>query len=224
MKIIIENVVFPYDIGCKLLKLKGEECPFEDLQDIWNDIVPLTFKEIAQLKNLEQRRICINHLGIDRLVGEVNPKLIDKQTIEKTTTWINENNELETIKFSDTYELYEVEEKALLGDSIYTRRGNNKFYVKCKDTSTDREYLIWVDVHSVHRTNGGRQWDMDKVIEEVNAIQCIAWTITTNVDEGNIEKIIRQGDCILIKPKTMEFGSERHLTEQEYRELLEVES
>jgi hypothetical protein len=226
MKIVLENVPFEYDLGCKLLKLKGGESPFEELSDIWNDIKPLSFGEIAQLSNLEQRRIAINYLGIDRLVKEINPTLIDSQTLEKTTTWVNEKGVMETIKFSDTYELYEVTQESLgIEVSRFTQRQNNQYYIKCKDTSTDREYLIWVDLRAVHRTNGGNEWDFDRIIEEVNAIQCIAWTIMTDVPQGNIEKILRQGDCILVKPKNKNYNSEeRHLTEEEYKTLLEVES
>lgn len=225
MKIIIENHSIPYDLGCKLLKLKGGDSPFEELSDIWNDIVPLTFSEIAQIDNLEHRRIAIGYLGIDRLIKEVNPKLISKKTLKKKTTWTNKNGVEETINFSDTYELYEVSgEKIFAGVySSWNRTTDNVYYVKCKDTSTDREYLIWVDINSVKRTNDLPTWNTG--IEDINAIQCVAWTITTNVAEGNIEKIVRQGDCIMIKPKEMVFQDrERHLTEKEYKKYLVLES
>jgi hypothetical protein len=54
----------------------------------------------------------------------------------------------------------------------------------------------------------------------------IAWTITTNVPQGNIEDIIRQGDCILIKPqgKYEPLNRARHLTEVEYKTLISAES
>jgi hypothetical protein len=65
----------------------------------------------------------------------------------------------------------------------------------------------------------------------VNSIQAIAWTITTDIPKGYIEKIIRQGDCVLIKPtndyfldKNIDKDKTRHLTEEEYKTLLEVES
>ena len=221
MKIVIDNVQFPYNEGCRLLKLKhNTECPFEQLEDIWNEIQPLTFKEIAQFENLEQRRVGIVCLGLERLVSEVKPTLLNSKTISKTTTWINEEGELVTKKFKDTYELYEV------SGEYFSRRMDNCYYVKCKDTSTDREYFIWVDLSSVYRTNNKENmWEFDK--SKVNAIQCIAWTIQTNIAEGNIEKIIRQGDCILIKPKNMRsvgLVNDRHLTEKEYKELLVAES
>jgi hypothetical protein len=225
MKIIIENNVIPYDLGCKLLKLKGGNSPFEELSDIWNDIVPLTFSEIAQIENLEHRRMAINYFGMDKLIKEVKPKLINQKTLKKKSTWINKNGIEETINFIDTYELYEVSgDKIFTG--IYNRWSNTTesvYYVKCKDTSTDREYLIWVDIRSVMATNGKSTWDTK--IEDVSPIECVAWTITTNVAEGNIEKIVRQGDCIMIKPKEMVFEDrQRHLTEKEYKQLLVLES
>ena len=229
MKIIIENVRFPYNEGCRLLKLKnGDECPFDELSDIWNDIVPLTFKDIAQFENLEQRRIGILCLGLDKLISEVKPTLVNKKTLSKQTTWVDEGGDLITKKFKDTYELYKVDSKYFNEGMTDWRKLDDVYFVKCKDTSTDREYMIWVDVNSVYNTNYTNfddRWNFD--IKKVNAIQCIAWTIQTNIAEGNIEKIIRQGDCVLIKPKNMRskgLVNVRHLTEKEYKELLVAES
>jgi len=224
MQIVINNTKFPYDLGCGLLKLKHETCPFEELADIWDDIKPLPFKDIASLPNLEQRRVGILILGLERLVSEVNPKLISTKTLTKSTTWVDENGELVEHTFNDTYELYEVSGEVFNKGLESWRKMENSYYVKCKDTSTDREYLIWVEPQSVYRTNNANSWSFD--INKVNAIQCIAWTIQTNVPKGNIEKIIRQGDCILIKPKGKyeELNSPRHLTEQEYKTLLVAES
>lgn len=225
-KIIISNVPFPFDLGCKVLKLKEAECPFDELSDFWNDITPLTFKEIAMLENLEQRRIGIEHLGIDNIISEVNPILLDKTTLKKTTTWINELGVEETINFDDTYELYKVSNNVLLSqEPSRWQKETFSYYVKFKDTSTDREYLIWVDLRSVF-SNNYEGWKNDDEIEKiVSAIDCIAWTITTNVAEGNIKRILRQGDCVLIEPKKDRiFGGVRHITKEEYNTLLEVES
>ena len=61
--------------------------------------------------------------------------------------------------------------------------------------------------------------------DKINPIQCIAWTIQTDIEEGGIDYLIRQGDCILIKTKPKyNKGEVRHLTEKEYRELLRFES
>lgn len=224
MQIVINNTKFPYDLGCGLLKLKHETCPFAELEEIWADIKPLSFKDIASLPNLEQRRVGILILGLERLVGEVNPKLISTKTLSKSTTWITENGEIVEHKFKDTYELYEVSGEVFNKGLENWQKMQNSYYVKCKDTSTDREYLIWVEPRSVFKTNNENSWNFE--VSKINALQCIAWTIQTNVPQGNIEKIIRQGDCILIKPKGKytELNSPRHLTEYEYKTLLVAES
>ena len=223
MKIIVSNVEFPFDTGCRILKMKHRECPMQEIEDFWDDIKPMSFKEIAKLSNLEQRRIGILHLGIDKIVSEVKPKLLSEKTLKKTTTWIDEKGKLVQHKFSDTYKLFEVDGK-YFNEGLGSRmRIDNCYYISCKDTSTDREYLIWVDLRSVWQTNGGKgSFDVSKI----SAIQCIAWTIQTDVPVGSIEKIIRQGDCILIKPKGKYkgLGTARHLTEEEYKTLLVAES
>lgn len=240
MKIVIDNVEFEYNLGCRVLKLKYENSPFSDLEDIWNDIVPMTFQDIAiEFTNIEQRRVAINHLGLDRLKDEINPTLLSSETLEKETMWVNSDGELVVRHYTDIYELYKVDgTKWTTG--VSSGRGNNivndVFYVKCKDTSTDREYFIWVDDIGVYLTNNthdtnGRKLDrfslsrQGGVGDKINPIQCIAWTIQTDIEEGGIDYLIRQGDCILIKTKPKyNKGEVRHLTEKEYRELLRFES
>ena len=229
MKIIINNVEFPFNEGCRLLKLKYDKCPMKEIEDFWEDIVPMNFKDIAvSFTNTEQRRVGILCLGLEKLVSEVNPRLIKSETIKKETTWVDENGVLQNHKFNDTYELYEVD-GSIWGENQRGWNVRNVHYVKCKDTSTDRDYLIWVDAQSVYQVNNDRKWlssDEDYGVQ-INAIQAIAWTIQTNVAKDNIEKIVRQGDCIMIKKK---FPNEaigdtlRHLTEVEYLELLVAES
>ena len=232
MKIIIENTKFPYDLGCRLLKLKHQSSPFAALDEIWDDIVPLTFREIAEMENLEDRRVGMLCLGLERLVDEVSPTLIDSRTIEKKTNFIDKDGNLVREKFNDTYELYEVKGEKF-GTDKWKRTMNDCHFVKFKDTSTDRKYMIWVDARSVYITNIGSDkdkryaWWSNIKDQPINAIQSIAWTIQTNVEEGNIKEIIRQGDCILVKPKDSTkplLDTPRHITEKEYLKLLVAES
>jgi hypothetical protein len=225
-QIVIDNLQFSYDIGCKILKLKYEECPFEELADVWNDIQPITFAEIAQnIENLENRRVAIKYLGIERFYHQVNPILVDESTLQKSTTWIDKDGNLSTISYKDTYQLFKVSREIWAGKTTSSMVGD-VYIVKCKDTSTDREYFIWVDGVQVHNTNNRQRAWMPEGKLRINAIQAIAWTIQTNVPKGEIEKIVRQGDCILIKTKeNVEFLDEnRHLTEEEYKNLLSLES
>ena len=229
-KIVLNNVSFDYDLGCKIAKLKyGNECPevLSPLADFWNDIVPATFSDIAQLPNLEQRRIGIGALGLERLTSEVNPILLDRKTLNKSTTWVNENGELHTFEYDDTYELYQVKGEVFSQGLSSGQIMADSFYVKCKDTSTDREYLIWIEPQSVFRTNRDNTWyERGKSHKELNAIECVAWTITTNVPQGHIEKILRQGDCPLFKTKGKfeRLETPRHLTQVEYETLIVAES
>lgn len=226
MKIVVENIAFAYDTGCRLLKLKHTSSPFVQLDEIWDDIAPLTFREIAEMENLEQRRVGMLCLGLERLVSEINPKLLDKKTIKKETTYIDRNGKLVKEKFNDTYELYVVKGETF-GTSQWGRTMNDSYFVKFKDTSTDRMYMIWVDAQSVYRTNNGKSYYYGSDQSKINAIQSIAWTIQTNVPEGNIKEIIRQGDCILVKPKDSGkalLDQPRHLTEKEYLTYLVAES
>jgi hypothetical protein len=228
MKIIINNVEFPFNEGCRLLKLKYDKCPMKEIEDFWEDIVPMNFKDIAvSFTNTEQRRVGILCLGLEKLVSEVNPRLIKSETIKKETTWVDENGVLQNHKFNDTYELYEVD-GSIWGENL-GRNIRNVHYVKCKDTSTDREYFLWVNAQDVYSANDTREnrWysSNENYGNLITPIQSIAWTIQTDIKEGGIEKIIRQGDCILIKKKdTAETGLVRHLTEKEYRTLLVLES
>lgn len=229
MKIVIDNVKFDYDMGCRLLKLKYGDKPFGNLADIWDSITPMTFKEISkEISNLEQRRVAINCLGLEKIYEEVNPELVGQETINKTTTWVNSKGELETIKFNDTYELYRVKGSVWGGDLTNGwQKPQDVFFVKFKDTSTDRNYMIWVDAQSVYRTNNPGKWtsSSDDYSKMIRPIQAIAWTIQTNIAQGGIKKMVRQGDCVLIKKKrgAKEEGT-RHLTEKEYLELLVAES
>lgn len=234
MKIIIENRHFSFDTGCRILKLKYEECPFDYLKEFWDDIVPYTFAEIAEtFHNIEDRRLAIKCLGVERLYKEVNPTLVSQETINKTTCWANSKGDIETVNYNDTYCLYKVEgsfwSKNTQTSSWRASGFPDVYFVKCKDTSTDREYFIWVDADSVKAVNDGDADTSSGFLRsddhKINAISAIAWTIQTNIKKGGIEKIVRQGDCILIKKKeNAEHGLVRHLTEKEYRRLLTLES
>lgn len=229
MEIIIENRTFSYDMGCRLLKTRFNESPFEELKEFWDDIKPITFSEaLSSFDNVEDRRIAISSLRIEKVVKEIRAELIDSKTIKKKTTWVGDDGNLIEKKFKDTYELYEVH-SSVLGVNDNRANRNNGFlnYLRFKDTSTDREYLLWIDAQSVYTTNNDVPYvsSGENYGRKINAIQAIAWTIQTDISKSSIEKIVRQGDCILIKEKKDAIRcSERHLTESEYLKLLVAES
>lgn len=207
MKVIIENQTFDYDVGCRVLKLKYST-PFEGLEDVWDTIIPLSFEEICNLPNIENRRVAINCFGLQRIHDTVQPKMVDETTITKNVEWVLDGSIVKH-SFNDVYRLFKVDNKHL-NNSL-----SEQMYVQFKDTSTKREYLIWVNEQSVKQTNK---------CDVINAIQAIAWTFTTNIEEGNVKAIIRQGDCLIIYPNEDKTGEVRHLTELEYLKFLINES
>lgn len=215
MKLIISNQEFDVDLGIKILKLNNSESPYPELSKIWPNYNPITFKEIAEIRNVELRRVALDNYGIERLDKEVNPTLVSKETVTKKTSWIDKNGKVEEFEYSDTYMLYKVD-KGVMDDT-------ERYYLKFKDTSTNRYYLLWVDMPSVYRTNF-YHWSND--FYKIDAIHAIAWTIQTRVPEGQIEEIIRQGDCPLFrkKPNTTLLNEHRHLTKEEYLKFLVAES
>jgi hypothetical protein len=233
MKIIIQNQTFSYDTGCALLKMKYGDTPFPGLEDIWDDIQPITFKDIlsrGDIQNVEQRRVAINCLGTDKFLQEVKSEIISSESIDKTTTWVNSKGELETKEFVDTYELHKIDGL----DWAIDERDEDLYFVKCKDTSTDREYMLWIDPRAVAETNNiwwGRFYESVKG-GKITAIDCIAWTIQVPIAKDYIKEIIRQGDCILVKPKdgceiVRDYDGEfvwRSLTGKEYIQYLSAES
>ena len=228
-KIIIDNLTFDYAVGCRILKMKHKDVPFKGLEDVWDELKPMTFEEIARdITNIEQRRVAILYLGMEAIVKEINPILVNTETITKETEWVNDDGSVVRKTFEDTYELYKVEGKVWAKNVAgqYNNRGmDDAFFVKMKDTSTDREYFIWVLHDSVCIVNNKRTWGSDDTM--ITAIEAVAWTFQTQVTKGNIAAIIRQGDCILVQIKDTSVPFEhrpRHLTAEEYRTLLVAES
>lgn len=220
MEIIIDNVPFAFDMGAKVCKVGNIEIEGLDL----TNVEPITFAEISMLKNIEQRRIAIKYFGTEKLIADINPELVSAEAISKSTTYVDDNGISTTINFQDTYELYKVSAEKLFGkQGSYLR---DEYYVKCKDTSTDRDYIIWVDVESVARANNISVWGLRDGTSKIDAIQAIAWTIQTDVKEGNIRQIIRQGDCVFVEPidTTVDTGLMRSITKEEYIHLLKLES
>jgi hypothetical protein len=135
------------------------------------------------------------------------------------------------------YELYAVRWTDLYTDtphqkvSSLNKRRNH--FVKFRDTSIQKEYMIWLNIVDVYRTNNQdfpsddiAKVSLRKLEKLINPIQAIAWTITTDIATGGIVKILRQGDCILIqqKPDAIKLNIPRHLTEAEYLDLMSAES
>lgn len=222
-KIVLNNVKFDYDLGCKMLKTRYgtyENCPDSiknhlNLAEIWDDIIPLTFKDISLIGNIEERRVGFLYYGAERMTKELNFELLNRTVLKKENRWLNPFSLKEEVNnIDDVYELYEIP------GINFGKYEKNRHFVKCSCTSTGREYYIWVDLDSILR--------LVPVSKKITAIDAIAWTFTTNVKEESIDYWIRQGDCIFAKIKDGEeptyTDTPRHLTSKEYINKLKYES
>lgn len=241
MKVIIDQAVFPSGIGKQILKAKHGQCFVPALEKEWDAIPKLTFASIIRnLSDIKLRRIAFKYLGLQRMLAELRSKLVSSETIRKTALWVEADGSLVSREYDDTYELYRVDWQDLyvgvstdkMSESMLRELQQDRHFVKFRDTSTGKEYVIWVDIRSVYETNYSNPDasaipKLNRNLEPlVSPIMAIAWTFQTDLPENGIESIVRQGDCVLMKKfRTVQMlNKPRHLKEYEYRKLLNNES
>ena len=151
----------------------------EEAEKLWNDpnVQPFTAKEVFMLTNQEQKFLLFSMIGPDQIEKEMEPTLVDKQTLLKRQPRYNVDGKKQhkvterfkkdmlsqnIVEYEDTYELYYFDKSKLGTDE-------DVFYVKCKDTSTDRIYYLYVDGTDERCKN--------------DAVSAIAWTMRD--PEGN---------------------------------------
>jgi len=66
------------------------------VQECWNKIKHVTVQEALQVENTEERRAYFDAIGIEKLFKSLDPKLLDKQVInKKRTKWDDANDPIE---------------------------------------------------------------------------------------------------------------------------------
>ena len=196
------------------------------VEEMWDSIVPITIQEAFSERNAERRRVYFDCIGVEKIFKNLNPKSLDKQVIKKKRHRWDEKNEPWTHEFEDEYELFSIDPKELyatsdLSDWQKQRQATKYVAVRCKCTSTQREYWIYVPEEEAI-CNGARVWDDDKK-KRYDAIKAIAWTI--RIDITNPERVYRQGDIIV----AMESGNSKkvtpyHLNKEQYLSLVYSET
>jgi hypothetical protein len=134
----------------------------ERVKNEYNTLEPYTPKEVFQVfSNQEQKMCLLSIFAPEDIAKNLDSVVVDTQTITKKqvrTVIKDRNNQndksnlnllnldnvgLETVEYDDTYELHK-SDKSVLGTQ------NDVYFVKCKDTSTDRVYYLFVDPNAAN--------------------------------------------------------------------------
>lgn len=211
-----------------LKQFKAAVCNHPNLEEfynfvaeIWDSIKPVTVKEALAVKNTEDRRTYFDCLGPQKLFKEMNAELLDKQVVKKKRARWDDKNVQYEYEFEDVYELYRIP-----GDQMFERpaeswrRNEDVFTVRCWCTTTNREYWLFVPENAACES----MWRSGECKITWDAIKAIAWTIRLSITHP--EKIYRQGDIIVAKAseESSETRFARHLTKEDYLELMYSET
>lgn len=160
---------------------------FDVVREVWDETPAITVTQAFGTKNIEHRRLIFNVIGPENLMATLKPELLDTKTIVRENLVYNNDGDCATEVLTDTYELYKIDEDRLFADTTETRRfsrqNNNCYAVKCKDSSTDREYWIYVT---------------DEAAKNNDALEAIAWTYQLHTPVYT-NSIYRQGEVIIAK-------------------------
>jgi hypothetical protein len=164
-------------ISCESMQDFGKHC-----LDIWDNIEILTPKDAFSETNIELRRVFFKAIGIEKIFRELEPELLHEETLElDNLTWDITEKQARNNKIKDTYSLYKIKQEKLFGPHRQWNQ-SDVYAVKCKCTTTGREYWIYVPSF---------------IGSKNDAIEAIAWTVRLNITDP--EMIYRQGDILVAK-------------------------
>lgn len=194
----------------------------EFVENVWDEIIPVTIQEAFVLKNMEIRRTYFDCIGVIKLFKSLDPLLLDKQVINKKRTRWDEKNKAYDKEYEDVYELYKIDGNKLFEAPNDWNKPNPVFAVRCWCTTTQREYWIYVPAGPAY----GRPditWSNREPEGKPDAISAIAWTIRIGIT--NPKRIYRQGDIIVAEgsPSSTEVAP-YHLTKAQYLSLMYSET
>jgi hypothetical protein len=191
----------------------------EFVQEMWDSISPVTVEDALKQSNSERRRVYFDCIGTRTLFTKLEPKLLDRQVINKVRIGWNDDNDPVRKEFEDVYELYQIDGSKMFDKDQWGRDPSPVYAVRCWCTTTNREYWLYVPMEAA----SGQRWLSSVNLPVYDAIRAIAWTI--RIDIKNPEVIYRQGDIIVVKmPDNPQSCTERHITKEEYLNLMYSES
>lgn len=157
------------------------------LDDIWELVEPMTFKEASALESIDLKREAFFYIGPAQLFNSIENKT-------KVDTYEHKPSDREP-NIGDVYHLWKVDPVELGFDaSGENARSNDVFAVQCWCPSTGKEYWFTVDDTADFCIPG-----------YYSAKLAASWPCKTTVPSSQIEAIYRQGEVYMIKVKDDNF-------------------
>ncbi|HVI44569.1 MAG TPA: hypothetical protein VM802_06855 [Chitinophaga sp.] len=99
----------------------------------WDDTQPISVQEALMESNLEKRRVMFDCIGVTRLFQKLNPRLLDRQVLQKDQTRWDKDNNPYPYSYEDVYELYVIDREHLFPDRIRdnSMRMEDVYAVRC---------------------------------------------------------------------------------------------
>ncbi len=178
--------------------------------EFWNTIEPFDVKAAFKVIDIDKKKIYFHCLQPERIFKSIQSTLLSKETITKTKV----NGTL----YKDTYELFVCDGKDLgLKGKVY--------YITFLCPSTGKRYYLYIPYYICEN------WRSEGYDPEITAIDCIAWTLKTDVIKEAIDYFVRQGDVLIAKIKdeylnddSIYLKTPRSLTKDEYLNKLKYET
>ena len=220
---IINNIIgFSFSEYLRLMKTKYElvEVLIRDndlhpdlaefFTEFWDTIEPFDVKDAFKIEHIYKKKVYFHCLQPEKIFKSIQSKSLSKETITKT--------KVDGTIYKDTYELFVCNGKDLgLKGEVY--------YITFLCPSTGKRYYLYIPYYICEN------WRSEGYDPKITAIDCIAWTLKTDVIEKAVDYFIRQGDVPIAKIKNEYLNDDsiylktpRSLTKYEYLNKIKYES
>jgi len=178
--------------------------------EFWHTIEPFDVKDAFKIEHTDKKKVYFHCLQPEKIFKSIKSKSLSIETLIKI--------KVDGTGYKDTYELLVCDGKDLgLRGEVY--------YITFLCPSTGKRYYLYIPPYIC------RDYRTDKYNPKITAIDCIAWTLKTDVIKEAVDYFIRQGDVVIAKIKDIYLNDDRiylttprSLTKEEYLNKIKYES
>jgi len=111
----------------------------EEIKEIYNDIIPFSYKEAFELKNDNFKAFVFGTIGVGEMIENLGHTTYKVDGITLTQKKYSPNGDfIEEYEHSNIFEVHKINgEKLGIKEAIYA--------VKCWCTTTDKEHWLWIE-------------------------------------------------------------------------------